>query len=147
MGLKHCILKPRKIHTDRLLKTAINEETTIGSTTLCTQARLPRTSTSSPSWIFEALVPVPRVVGGGGSEQTSWIQSRTLRTETRNLEIPGRQGWRRLVEAYTKVDPLENCPRFTPSYKTILHDSGAINVEWKFQRKWYTSINIYEYYM
>ena len=135
MGLKHCILKPRKIHTDRLLKTAINEETTIGSTTLCTQARLPRTSTSSPSWIFEALVPVPRVVGGGGSEQTSWIQSKTLRTETRNLEIPGRQGWRRLVEAYTKVDPLENCPRFTPSYKTILHDSGAINVEWKFQRK------------
>ena len=37
-----------------------------------------RTSTSRPSWIFEALVPVPKAFG---------IQRRSLRTETRNLEI------------------------------------------------------------
>ena len=53
-------------------------------------AKLLRTSTYSPSWIFEAMVPVPKIfadilvfVHG----QTSEIHSRSLRTETRNLEI------------------------------------------------------------
>ena len=47
-----------------------------------------RRSTSSSSWIFETLVPVLKVVADVlVGEQTAWIQSRTLRTETRNLKI------------------------------------------------------------
>ena len=62
-------------------------------------AGLLRTSTSWLSWFFEALVPVPKVVGDVLvfvhrrstvfviDDQTSGIQSRSLRPETRNLKI------------------------------------------------------------
>lgn len=58
------------------------------------KSSLLRTSTSSPSWIFEGLASVPKVVMDLFSsttfvvgERTSGIQSRSLRAKTRNLEI------------------------------------------------------------
>ena len=80
---------------------------------------------SSPSWIFEALVPVPKVVGDvlvyvHGQvvtafvigEQTSEIQSRSLRMETRNLKIQ---------------DGEESSPR-TAEFHVLRKPAGTLNI-------------------
>ena len=95
------IYKEGKIHEDSYLELTLElkrHDVLFKSKLL--HSELLRTSTSSPSWIFEALVPVPfivedvlvfvhgildsRILVG---EQTTGIQSRSLRAETRDLEI------------------------------------------------------------
>ena len=90
------------------------------------KARLLRTSTSSPSLIFKALFPVPKVVIGVifsstvlvVGDQTFGKQSRSPRTETRNLEIQGGEDvdvLRRPDRKYRKweklyIQPSHNLP-------------------------------------